>query len=123
MRIPYVVGLRVTLSASSEGSVQFQNSANQSFEIHTIMQRSTDTFDIIDFSDNASQQYSPASNSNPVDGSIFPDSETDTDSPRELPLPLTLRGQDIIKFTLLDTSAASNVVDIMLMGILDTQKG
>lgn len=117
-RLPYIAPIRISLGISSEGSGQYQNSENQQFEIHQILQESDGTFDIINISNNAAKQFSPASNSNPLSGNVFPDMDNDTDSLRNLPIPLTLEGQEILKFTLLDTSGVANVVNIALVGIL-----
>lgn len=121
-KIPFIATLSVTLSANAQGSVSYQNSANQTFEIHSIMQKSTAGFDVIDWSNNASQQYSNCSDSNPLDGDVFPDMASNTDSSKQLPIPLTLNAQEAVRFTFEDTSGSSNTVDIALIGIMDTGK-
>lgn len=118
-QIPFFVPLSVSLSSGAEGSFQYQNSSNRRFVIERIHQKATGDFDIIDWSNNSSDQFSPASNSNPMDGESLPSMDKDTDIPANLPIPLTLEGQEIVKWTLLNKTATTNVVRFTLSGYLE----
>ena len=117
----FVAPLRASLGSGGSATLTYQNSGNQVFHIEQIIQKSTGSFDITDFNTNQSFQYSNASPSNPLNGEIFPDMQTDTDSLEKLTIPIVLSGQAQIKFTVLDTSVASNVVDIVLVGYLEME--
>lgn len=117
--IPYTIGLRASLSSGVSEQIQYQNSSNRKFFIDEILQKSTGSFDITDISDNASLQYSDANGSAPMTGNAFADAAEDTDVPAKLPMALILEGQQILKFTVKDTSSATNEVNIILRGRLE----
>lgn len=117
-RIPFIVPLNFALTSGLTLSAQFQNSANQNFEIHSIMQESDGIFDIVDWSNNGSLNFSNATPADPMSGNVFPDVEAENSSPRMLPEPYTMVGNEIMSFTIVDTSVATNAVTIFLQGIL-----
>lgn len=117
-RIPFLVPLNFALSADGSASVQFQNSAGQIYEIHSVMQESTGAFDVTDWSNNGALNFSNATEANPMSGNVFPDVQAENSSPRMLPEPYKMDGNEIMSFTCKDTSSATNAVTIFLQGVL-----
>ena len=85
------------------------------------MQESDGIFDIIDWSNNGSLNFSNATPANPMSGNVFPDVEAENSAPRMLSEPYTMVGNEIMSFTIVDTSTATNPVTIFLQGILIDQ--
>lgn len=114
--IPYIVTLPKVVTASSTARLFYQVSNDETLEITNILQKSTGAFDIYGISDSRGTIYSSAAAGNTMDGDFIADIATAFNGIYALPSPIVLAGGTIIYIDVLDTSAAQNTVEIILMG-------
>lgn len=114
--IPYIVTLPKVVAASSVGRMSYQVSNDETLELTNILQRSTGAFDIYGISDSRGTIYSNAVAGNTIDGDFIADISTAFNGIYEFPSPIVLEGGTTIFIDVIDTSAAQNTIEIVLVG-------
>lgn len=117
-RLFYAV-IEFNLTSGSTETAQYTVGAGNTLTIERIQQANDGTFDILDIFDTAGNRYTNANADNPISGNAFPDVDADNNNPADLARPIVIEGNVSFGFTIKDTSAGVNVVQIFLVGYLE----
>lgn len=113
---PFLFTDKVTLSANSTGSLQFQCSAGEEFDGDELYIVSTGAFSIEDIRDNAGRRYSNCSASEPILSTMLNKPQTAGLGIYMFKVPIHIDPAGIFYIDLKDTSAGANAVTAVLNG-------
>lgn len=116
MDIPFFVGITGTISASGQLDFSYQAANNEIVNLWDIRILPTGAASVIDIRDSGGRHYANFGINNKVPTTFF---QVPTSGNIAIPafrIPLNLTGSMIIYITLLDTSAGSNAVTVLLAG-------
>lgn len=116
MELPFLTRLSVVLTSGATGRMNYAVSANEKLQITKIYQKSTGAFDIYGLSDSAGRAYTNASSGAGLDSNFIQDVDTSFIGFSDFPVPIYLEGGQSLSLDVIDTSAAGNTVEIMLVG-------
>lgn len=113
----FAVVLSTTLGASSRGSLSYSVPNNEEIRFKEIRHVSQGIFNIVGLRNSDGYQYSNVSETNPITNTLLQDSENAFLSWKDFVPDLAIKGSLSLIIDLLDTSAASNIVRLLLTGV------
>lgn len=114
--VPFFFRLQVVLTANNTGQMSYTVSANEKVEIYSILQKATGAYDFQGISDSRGINYTNASPGSALDRDFFQNVGSSNRGLMEFKDPIILEGGTILYFNVIDTSAAGNTVELMLVG-------
>ena len=117
---PFILLDRVSLVASSRGTLRFDVGATQTFRAKRMWFNSTSTFYIEYIKDQGGSEYTNASTGEPLLSIALQKPQTAGGGVGVFEPPLEIVAKGYLEMGLLDSSGSTNVVTIQLEGELET---
>lgn len=117
---PYFLLLQGTALANANITLSYAVSNTQRLTLNQIRQISAGTFNINSIRDSTTQFYTNASQATPIKNTFIQTGGSANLGFGDFPTPMVIEGSTILFFDLQDTSAASNLISILLLGVLET---
>jgi hypothetical protein len=111
---------KVTLAGSGRGTARFQVGATESFRAREIWYGSTSTFSIETIKDQAGKEYTNADAIQPISNLSMQKPQVAGGGAGKFSPALTIQPAGYLEVGLLDTSASTNYVTLILEGELET---
>lgn len=119
MKIPYPLLAKITLAASSIGSFNYIVPTNQKLYLNEIYFQATGAFTLVGITDGNGQNYGNLTQAAGIPSTILQNTTNANIGWKDLVPDLEIEGGNQIVITLLDTSAAPNVVNLLFNGSKD----
>lgn len=118
--VPFNVLLQDTLASGGTATLSRQVPDGQKWTITALYQKSTGAFNVTNIRNGTGQYFGNFSPSNALPNDFIPDVENGYNAPDTFKHDVVINGGDSLYIDIVDTSASSNLVQIVIEGILDT---
>lgn len=115
---PFFVTIPIVLTSNGTNTGEYDVGQGNTLTINRILQKASNTCDIIDISDSFGNKYGNMSTANPLDINIFTDILSDNNIPAQLPNPIVIENNGKLQFTIKETSGNAYTAYIYLQGLL-----
>jgi hypothetical protein len=117
--VPFWFTDSISLSANAQADLQLIISAGELARLRRVQFVSTGAFNLVDMRDASGFRFSNASSNDPIPNTMLNDAANDLTGIAHLVPPLELKGPNQLNLTIIDTSAAANVVRVTIEGEKD----
>lgn len=116
---PFYVVIPIVMTASGENTGEYDVGQSNKLTIKRILQKASDTVDIIQLSDSFGNNFGNISSAYPMDINVFCDISSDNNVPAELPDDIIISGNGKIVIKCKDTSGNGATAYFYLFGYLE----
>jgi len=114
MQIPYQLVGKITLLASGQGSFSYAVPQGQKLSIDEMVFTSTGAWSLIGLSNANGLQFTNATGAIGIPSTLYANGANNNNAVKDFKPDIVINGGDTLTITILDTSAAGNVVTILL---------
>ena len=109
----------ISVSANATLEAELRVGANERFTGRKLLIQRTAGFEIRSITDDSGLPFTNADSGDPLTGDSFPDALTEHAGYLELPAPIIVEKSNAIKFSVTDTSGATNTIRVIILGEME----
>lgn len=115
----YIYTDQAVLAAGGTATFQLATANQEVVKVFKLLQESTGAFHITGIRTSGGIPFSNAASGEQLDGDFIADIANGNNGVFELPLPITVRGNETLNIDIVDVSGAPNTVKMVMLGTRD----